>query len=491
MDISPHILIRLARDMLDLLKVPVLLARTDGSIVHLNEPYIETFLGSAGGELPSSLDQIMPSLDPSQLTEGQIELDFHFSEGAHNKLQAVIRNYDELLWIQLISEEGGIDSVQQKRLETLGMLAGGVAHDFNNVLAGILGHITYLNTIMPQEGDHTESLKAIEDGAMKASLLTRQILDFSKVDTDQKPTVVDFTTLTGQILRLLKGSAPLNCETQVTLPDASLEVVGVEGKFAQILVNLVVNARDACGEDGKVTVELLAIEDQVLLKKIYDTNELSSRSYCELRVTDNGCGMSDDLLGRVFEPYFSTKGKDGTGLGLSVVKTIVEEFGGAIDIESEVGIGTAVCVFFPLTGCEGQSSDTDARRKDEELLRGTERILIVDDEYSVRNVIAMSLTHLGYTVDVVASGPEAIEAVKDAELPYDLVLLDMLMPEMSGDEVFGHLKELHQDIRVLVISGFSSKEAVQSILDNGGEGFIQKPFSIDALAKKVRESLSG
>lgn len=364
-----------------------------------------------------------------------------------------------------------------QRLETLGMLSGGIAHDFNNVLTGLLGHITYLKTILPQTGPHTESLAAIEEGSKKASVMTQEILNFSRLRTIEQTESVDLRELLQKTCGLLRGAFPPTCRLSFNSPQKALYVDGVEGKLAQVFVNLVMNSKAALNDSGDIRIVLLENS------RVLDSG--STQQIAIVRIEDAGEGISEEVLTRVFEPFFSTK-KHGTGLGLATVKRIVDECGGEITIESAVGKGTVVSVILPLV-----TTDTSVRVHEPQcaLQNGSERILIVDDEDPVRNVICVSLKHLGYSVAVARSGNEAIETVKTDPDGFDLVILDMLMPEMSGDETFFLLKELNPNIRALVISGYSSEASVQKVLQNGGRGFIQKPFSIEQLSAKVRECL--
>ncbi|MCB0332574.1 MAG: response regulator [Bdellovibrionales bacterium] len=387
-------------------------------------------------------------------------------------------------------EEETVTSVfHRQRLETLGMLAGGIAHDFNNVLAGILGHITYLKTILPSSGNHTESLQAIEDGARKASLMTRQILDFSKLDLEERPVCLNLTEIVQGVFRLLKGATSPRMTLDLCLPADPVHILGVEGKVAQIIVNLVINARDAISEDGRIDVSLSRMENSKDLLDLFGGEELSAPAYALIEVRDSGHGMSQAVLDRIFEPYFSTKEGKGTGLGLATVLSIVKQLAGAIDIVSQEGEGTSVSVYLPLVH-QDDATPEDPRR-DSPLQRGTERVLIVDDEYPVRNVLAMSLGHLGYEVETVSSGVEALALYEEEGKRYDLIILDMLMPKLSGEEVFRRIRQIDPEACVLVISGYSSEAAVDEILANGGKGFIQKPFTIDELSMKVRECLDG
>ena len=384
------------------------------------------------------------------------------------------------------SGHGGFHS---QRLETLGMLAGGVAHDFNNILAGILGHVSYLKTILPAKGPHVESLIAVEEGGKKASVMTQQILNFSKFESGEKPVQVNVNDLVTKTCLLLRGAISPSYKLERKLDETPRSILASAGGLAQVLVNLVINARDALAQNGAIKVEVATEEDRDLLRKVFKTTDLASHRYVRLSVEDNGHGMTPEIIERIFEPYFTTKEDKGTGLGLATVQTIVKTYGGAIDVASKVGVGTTISVYFPeaeLGQARGEQG-TEPRRM--RLPGGDESILVVDDEFPVRNVLCMSLQHLGYRVDSAASGLEAIEKFGTSGAHYDLVLLDMLMPNMPGEKVFFRLKEIRQDLRVLVISGYTSEESVKNILSNGGIDFLQKPFTIEELSRKVRDCI--
>jgi len=387
------------------------------------------------------------------------------------------------------SKDENMINFHAQRLETLGMLAGGVAHDFNNILTGILGHITYLKTILPASGSHVESLTAIEDGARRASTVTQEILNFSRIEVSDRAVPVELGALINRTCTLLRGAISPRFEMEWHVAEKKLFALVEESKMAQVLINLVINSRDAIAPGGHIRITLNSCDDLEILKSAFRGAELLTKHYCCLAVSDDGHGIPTELLGRIFEPYFSTKKEKGTGLGLATVKTIVGLFGGAIDLQSMESNGTVIKVYLPLLDETMKLSASQASRTEANpvgLLRGTERVLIVDDEHPVRNVLSISLEHLGYSVEAVASGPEAIALLKEDPKAFDLIILDMLMPQMSGKDVFCQLKELNPNIRVLAISGFTSEESIRYILDNGGKGFIQKPFTIEDLSKKVR-----
>lgn len=393
-----------------------------------------------------------------------------------------------------MSDSDSLNEFQHQRLEMLGMLAGGVAHDFNNILAGILGHTSYLKTILPATGPHVESLQSIEDGGKKGSALTLEILNFSKFEQSELPARVNVADLIKRTCRLLRGAISPEFPITAEVSANDLPVLGIETRLAQIIINLVINSRDSLGVKGAIRVVGDTVVDQPLLESIFETRELYCNKYVRLQVIDNGCGIPAELQHRIFDPYFTTKKSNGTGLGLATVNAIVRSLGGAITLQSEVGSGTCLAVYLPFSGMVAELPRTTPEPSAQDAIRDLksqvhERILIVDDEAPVRNVLMISLEHLGYKVEVASSGHEALRMFQNATSGFDLVLLDMLMPRLSGEDVFFKLKDINPMVRVLITSGFSSERAVKNILDNGGLDFIQKPFTIEELALKVRHCL--
>lgn len=363
------------------------------------------------------------------------------------------------------------EEFHRERIHTLGMLAGGVAHDFNNLLTGILGHISYLRRILPRTGSHLESVCAIEEGARKASGLTQQILNYSKLDCSEELAEVDLCDLVCRTCRLLKGAILPRYSLSFDVAKQAVVVLANEAKLAQVIVNLVINSRDALDEGGKIEVSVRSVQH-------------NDKTLAQLQVADNGHGMSTDVIKRIFEPYFSTKGSKGTGLGLFTVKAIVESLGGEIQINSDPGQGTNFSVYIPQAMPEQPLITKDSSGLSS--CTGGERILIVDDELPVTQVLSLGLKHLGYQVEIAMSGAEAFEKYSKS---FDLVILDMLMPSVSGEEVFAKLRDLNPQLKALLISGFTSEESIRGTLAQGALDFIQKPFTIEELSQKVRECL--
>ena len=387
-----------------------------------------------------------------------------------------------------LSSEQSTSVYHNQRLETLGLLAGGVAHDFNNILTGMLGHVAYLRHVLPQQGDHLESLAAIEEGALRASSLTQQILKFSKIDAHETTSKVDVSEVISRVLTLLKSAIPSSVSVEWSNPKSGPAVIASEAQLSQVVINLIVNARDAIKGKGTVSISLIDSYPPERTTALFG-DEPPAPAYGAIVVKDSGEGMDEEVMAKLFEPYFTTKRERGTGLGLFTVNAIVNQLGGAIEVESARGLGTEFRIVLPVV-LDEQPADAPGPAASQGPARGNgERILVVDDEYAVRNVLGLSLTHLGYSVETAASGLEALEKFSSDGPPFQLVILDLLMPGLSGEEVFMRLKELHKDVRVLVVSGFSSEGVVDRILEVGGRDFIQKPFSIEVLARKVRGCL--
>ena len=478
------------RAILDCLESPVFVLAPDLSCVFANKHFFSFFGLKPPSDGVVRVGDFWPDIAQANLSCSEISCELKLARGDIFTVKLALHSLPE--HFRLVRVLAGLSknethhSFHAQRLETLGMLAGGVAHDFNNILTGILGHITYLKTILPAKGPHVESLLAVEDGAKKGSSITQQILSFSKLEVAEKLIGVPICGLIIRTCSLLRGAISPRYHLQSSVPEEELYVLGVEGRLAQVIVNLVINSRDAVEEDGHIHVWAKQISDQEQLRRVLGVDELPCKSYAVLCVEDDGHGMPKEILDRVFEPYFSTKKEKGTGLGLSTVAAIVRSFGGAVQFASAVGQGTQAYVYLPLV--EPPQSAAEAETSVRQLETGSERILVVDDEYPVRNVLSVSLQHLGYQVETAQSGSDAIRKYSSSSA-YDLVVLDMLMPQLSGEKVFFRLKELNPHVRVLIISGYASEDSVKNILTNGGLDFIQKPFTIEELSKRVRRCL--
>jgi CheY-like chemotaxis protein len=339
---------------------------------------------------------------------------------------------------------------------------------------------------LPRDHQGSESIEAIEEGALKAAGLTQQILNYSRLEASEQLAQVDVGNVLSGITVLLKSAIPASITLNAHPSEQPFVVLASEVNIAQILINLIINARDAVSGQGLIDISLVHELEQHEQERLFGPEPAAAR-YGAIQVSDNGCGMSEEVKARLFEPYFTTKNSAGTGLGLATVHSIVQQLGGVVECESQLGTGTTFTIALPLVDdprmehadSEGYSSDDTARG-------GGERILVVDDEDAVRNVLGLSLAHLGYEVETAASGREALEKFQAAQGSIRMVILDLLMPGLSGEDVFYRLREMEPNLNVLIVSGFSSSHVVERILSDGARDFIQKPFSIEVLSEKVR-----
>ncbi len=475
---------------LDHLDEPLFILGEKNACVYANRAFCDLVKADSLEMIGDPSKSFWPDLKNVNLKNPEITCEINRIGGVpvfvNLKLTSLCKELKLVRVISSWSKSETLSSFHTQRLETLGMLAGGIAHDFNNILTGILGHVSYLNTILPEYGEHKESLSSVEEGARKASGMIQQILNFSKLEGSEVSQIVELGELVIKISRLMKGAVSSNCQLEVDISDEFHWVLGSEAKLAQIVANLIINARDAVRNQGSIKVTLREVKDTQELGRVFKGSDLASAYYVVLSVQDDGCGISPEIIGKVFEPYFSTKQEKGTGLGLSTVDAIVRLFGGTISIDSEVNRGTEVRVYLPMVEPQEKVSTLG---EPGEMPTGSESILVIDDEYPVRNVLNISLQHLGYDVEVAASGNDGVAKFGQSEKEYDLVILDMIMPDLSGDEVFFQLKKLNPAVKVLVISGYAAQESIDRILDNGGMGFMQKPFTIEELSRYVRTTI--
>ncbi|MBL0924733.1 MAG: response regulator [Sphingomonadaceae bacterium] len=376
---------------------------------------------------------------------------------------------------------------QQTKMESIGQLAGGVAHDFNNILTAIIGYCDLmLLRHQPGDGDY-DDIQQIKNNSNRAASLTRQLLAFSRQQT-LRPQILQLADVVADVSSLLKRLLGETVRLELHHGRAIGSVRADPGQLEQVIINLGVNARDAMPKGGVVHISTKAVsQDEV---RAMGSDILPIGDYALLSVEDSGVGIPKENLGKIFEPFFTTKelGK-GTGLGLSTVYGIVKQSGGFIFAESEPGQGTRFDVYLPVHVGEAPPSDTVKREfykpKD---LWGSGRILIVEDEDMVRAVAERALVRQGYVVETASDGEEALELFGDGKR-YDLVVSDVVMPNMDGPTMARELRSRYGDIRLLFMSGYAEEQLRQTIsLDN--VSFLPKPFSVQQIAEAVHEVLA-
>ncbi len=373
--------------------------------------------------------------------------------------------------------------LQSQKVQALGQLAGGVAHDFNNILTAIIGYSDLILREMPETNPLHDNAKDIRKAADRAASLTRQLLAFSRRQVLQ-PIVLNMNEVVADmdrmLRRLLKGGVKLT-----TVGHAEIGMVKADpNQIEQVILNLVVNARDALPQGGHIIVET----DNVHLAENH-FHEVPAGEYVLLTVSDNGTGMTPEVKARLFEPFFTTKEKgQGTGLGLATCMGIIKQSGGHVSVYSEPGQGTTFKVYLPRVHelQEEKAEATPAPKAPD----GSARLLLVEDEPMLRDLAEIVLRDLGYDVITAANGREALELVeKNPEMKLDLMVTDVVMPEMGGPELADHILKIRPQTRILFTSGFTEDAIVQTGKLDEGIDFIQKPYSVDSLGQKVHRIL--
>ena len=375
---------------------------------------------------------------------------------------------------------------QAQKMEAVGQLAGGVAHDFNNLLTVIMSYSSLLLADMGTDAAVKGDIQEISNAAERAASLTRQLLAFSRKQVLQmRPVNVNaVVTDVEKMLRRLIGE-DISLTTNL---DPELAMINADpGQLEQVLINLAVNARDAmpCGGALSITTCNAELSDE------YGERHLGAAPgrYVMIAVTDTGSGMTKEVQQRLFEPFYTTKavGK-GTGLGLATVHGIVKQSGGDIYVYSEAGHGTTFKVYFP---CMTKASDVVMTTAEYRAVapRGSETVLLAEDDEALRALGARVLVALGYKVLVARTGSEALRIVADHQGPIDLIATDVVMPEMNGSQLVERVLEARPDIRVLFMSGYTDDEVMRRGVIDGQTAFLQKPFTPDLLAQKIREVL--
>jgi two-component system cell cycle sensor histidine kinase/response regulator CckA len=374
--------------------------------------------------------------------------------------------------------------LQSQKMEAIGRLAGGVAHDFNNMLTVITGYSQWMLDELPPDSPMCESASEILLAANRAAALTNQLLVFSRNQVIQ-PIIVDLNSLVAQMDQMLRRLIGEDIEL-VTETCADLGLIqGDPGQIEQVILNLAVNARDAMPRGGRLILETA----NVYLDEEHARTQADCipGAYVMLAVSDSGSGIDDDIKAHIFEPFFTTKeqGK-GTGLGLSTVYGIVKQDGGHIRVESEPDVGAVFRIYFPRVGDHPLPKIVPRPRTRS---RGTETILLVEDEAALRRIVGEMLMRLGYTILEAPDSLSAEKLVSDYEKPIQLLLTDVVMPELGGRDLALRLKAVRRELKVLFMSGYADDTIVQQGVLESGAAYLQKPFTPDALASKIREVL--
>jgi nitrogen-specific signal transduction histidine kinase/CheY-like chemotaxis protein len=388
-----------------------------------------------------------------------------------------------LNFIRDVTEQKRLEAnlLQAQKLEAVGTLAAGIAHDFNNILMGIQGRISLMMAELDASHPHHEHLKGIENYVKSATGLTGQLLGFAKGGKYEiKPTDMN---------ELLSSSSDMFGRTRKEIRiirnlSENLWPVEVDrGQMNQVLLNLYVNAWQAMPKGGDL---YLQTANQFLDEDYACYNEISPGRYVKIVITDTGDGMDESVRARIFDPFFTTKGMGkGSGLGLASAYGIIKNHAGTINVYSEPGRGTAFSIYLPASN----KAVIEEPLPIVAMAKGNALILLVDDEEMVREVGSQMLKKLGHRVIVTDSGKMALDILGSETSRIDLVILDMIMPGLTGGETFERIKQIDPEMKVLLSSGYSINGQAVEILGRGCDGFIQKPFGLMELSQKIKEVL--
>jgi PAS domain S-box-containing protein len=372
-----------------------------------------------------------------------------------------------------------------QKMEAIGQLAGGIAHDFNNLLTAILGYSDFVAAAVQHDSAIAQDVEQIQKAGERAARLTRQLLAFSRKQR-LEPQNINLNQIVDELVKMVGRVIGENIQLDVII-DNALGLAKLDpSQTEQVLMNLVVNARDAMPNGGHLAISTANVQlDESFIARHPGA---TPGEYVAVTVSDSGIGMSPEVLSRMFEPFFTTKAPgQGTGLGLATVYGIVKQSNGYITIESEPGVGTVITVYFPRLSAESVATEVKARRATP--LRGNETILVAEDEAGLRQVVRRVLERYGYKILLASNGTEALAVEQSHPAPIDLLLSDVVMPELGGPDLVQRLSHRRPRMKVLYMSGFERRVAKTVGAVTPGVAFLAKPFTPEELARKIREVL--
>jgi two-component system cell cycle sensor histidine kinase/response regulator CckA len=445
------------------------------------ERYAEVVERVLAGETQTHVELVLVTAAGTSITvEGNLSCTLE--DGRAVMVRGIYRDITERKRVQ--------DQLRQaERMQAAGRLAGGMAHEVNNMMTGVLGFSEFLIRSLAEDDPRRAEVQEIIHAGARASDVTRQLLAFTRQQL-LHPEPLDLNGVVRGMEKMLRRSLGEDHVLELRLTEEVGQIRADRGQLEQVLVNLILNARDAMHDRGRVTIGTARARLDEVYAQAHTGVSIPSGDYVCLAVTDTGVGMGPEIRARIFEPFFTTKPVgQGTGLGLSTVYGIVKQSDGFIWCYSESGQGTTFKIYLPLAGT--RTTPVPTERRPVELRGGNETILVVEDEEVVRNLACRGLREQGYTVLEARHGREALEQVERDHPQIDLVISDVVMPELGGRELGRRLAVLRPELPVLYMSGYTGDDVIQRGLLEPGVPFQQKPFTPEGLARKVREMLDG
>ncbi len=415
----------------------------------------------------------------------------HISLTSHNELYLNIKGvplFDEQNEVNgalIISEDiterkkSEDNILYAQKMQSIGTLAGGIAHNLNNILGGILGYASLTKSEINEGSELYSRLDTIERSSIRAANLVSELLTFSRAGKfDLTPSHIN--NIINDLIDILKESFDKNIQFKKLLAPDVAYIKADKNQIFQALMNIFINSRDELPNGGTINITT----SNITLDETFCINRRGLRpgDYVKVSISDTGPGIPDDIKERIFEPFFSTKGM-GQGLGLATVYGIIKNHNAYIECESEVGKGSTFTIYFPQT--EPISEET--KETSTKVKGGNETILIVDDEKTLRQLLKTSLTKLGYEIITASDGIEALEIYQKEKDKIDLVILDLIMPKLSAKETFSKLKNINENVKVILTSGYALNESVKQLFSNGVIDFVKKPYNIPEIDSSIRK----
>jgi PAS domain S-box-containing protein len=483
---------------LDLVGDGIYVEREDGRVIYANraalvlagQPNTGTMSYDGASSFPRAPVSLETDRDLHEITWAQdgvfLDLELRRTRLPGGGIVTVIEDITNKMAAQRDRERLQIQLQQASKMEAIGQLAGGVAHDFNNLLGAVIGFARFLEQDLPAGSQERQFATRILSACSRGKELVSQILAFTRAHTvERKP--IDLRAALRDSRDLLAGSLPATTRLAVHAGELPLVVEANETQLGQIIVNLCLNAHDAiAGQPGQIRVALSRVRPgNADYRRTHLVGGLDpARAYARLDVADSGGGIAAEILPRIFEPFFTTKERGrGTGLGLAVVHGLITAYEGACAVESNPGRGTRFSVYLPLT--EVRKPRTHGERTGTDL-RGRERLLIVDDEVDITDMLSIGLERLGYEVAALNDAAEALEAVREAPAAWDVVITDHLMPGMQGLSLAQELKALRADLMVILCTGLDNGVIGQTAKAQGIDAFFAKPVEPEQIAAAIR-----